>query len=501
MAASFPVPPPLHWRVSGASGGNVGYYECIITNTVSTNISFPAPLSLLVSTATNISLADDPIVGFGDSVTPPVGQDVTKTIDGTLAKYLNNGANGIVAPFTGPVGYVTSPNAGNTLVTAMRFFAASDIPGRDPADYLLEGSNDGINFTAISSGALALSDVRNENLTDPIDVTDQVLQEVDFPNSTGYFTYRVTFNNVKDERFRHQCAIQRSAIARLRGEHRPGIERATLGTQTFYADAGQNFAGASVSAYGVSPFSYQWYQGANPLAGQTTATLSAITNVQVANAGSYYCVVSNLYGGTNSTAVTLNVIAAPPIILTQPSGNKTMYVGGTLTASVTVTGTPPTLYQWYVGATALPGQTTANLKYKTTSLADAGAYSCVISNEFGATNTTSLNLTLIPLPAGSYVASVAASAPIAWWRLDETDNGSGNTGTIATTISAVMMASTPTSRWASPVTALSTRTPPPDLPSPAPTSASLAASAGLISPTLRLRIPGCSRWKLGRIRL
>jgi hypothetical protein len=63
---------------------------------------------------------------------------------------------------------------------------------------MLEGSSDGgaTWTTILADTALSLSDIRNAGGL-PINITNQVLQELDFPNSTGYTSYRVTVNNVK----------------------------------------------------------------------------------------------------------------------------------------------------------------------------------------------------------------------------------------------------------------------------------------------------------------
>jgi hypothetical protein len=79
----------------------------------------------------------------------------------------------------------------------MRLFTASSHPEDDPADYLLEGSNNGTTFTTISSGLLSLPAQRNA-AGGAIDVTNQVLQELNFANTNAYTTYRLTFTNVKN---------------------------------------------------------------------------------------------------------------------------------------------------------------------------------------------------------------------------------------------------------------------------------------------------------------
>ena len=294
--------------ISGVSGGNAGFYQCIVTNGLSTNTTFASPLTLLVSTAADVSQPGDTITPFPTSFASPAGQDVTKAIDGTLAKYLNNGSNGTVAPFKGPMGFVTTPNSGSSIVTAMRFFVAADVPQRDPADYMLEGSNDGgTTFATISSGALSLADVRNPNLTDPIDVTDQVMQEVDFANATAYYTYRVTFTNSKTNATATSIQVAEVQLLGVPAPLPPGIVKQPPASQRLFV--GETF-NVSIQANGPTPITYQWFDGVTPIPGKTNATLT-LNNVQTTDSGNYTCVASNIYGGTASSADALTVLARP----------------------------------------------------------------------------------------------------------------------------------------------------------------------------------------------
>jgi hypothetical protein len=62
----------------------------------------------------------------------------------------------------------------------------------------------------------------------------------------------------------------------------------------------------TVSAYGTPPLSYQWLFNNNPVVTATNSSLS-LTNVQLANAGTYTVVVSNAYG-LASTNANLSVV-------------------------------------------------------------------------------------------------------------------------------------------------------------------------------------------------
>ena len=68
----------------------------------------------------------------------------------------------------------------------------------------------------------------------------------------------------------------------------------------------------NVMAAGEPPLSFQWQCNGNPLPGATQATLT-LTNVPLAAAGQYRCVVRNLLGSTTSQAVTLEV-NRPPLV-------------------------------------------------------------------------------------------------------------------------------------------------------------------------------------------
>jgi hypothetical protein len=83
------------------------------------------------------------------------------------------------------------------VVTGLRIYTANDAVERDPADYILEGSNNGTTWTQISAGPLALPAERNAS-AQPLNPETQHNQLVTFANSAAYTSYRVTFTNVKN---------------------------------------------------------------------------------------------------------------------------------------------------------------------------------------------------------------------------------------------------------------------------------------------------------------
>jgi hypothetical protein len=315
---------------------NVGLYQCVIFTAAATNTSPAAPLTILTSTANGPVRAGDPISTFGNvlqpgdllsdfnntngfpynSVPPAFNMLVNNVEDNTLDQYENFGTNGSFAPFDGPVGFTVTPNAGVAIVTGMRLFTASTHPEDDPADYLLEGSNDGTNFTPIAGGLLALPAQRNA-AGGPINITNQVLKEIDFANTTAYATYQLIFTNVND----NDTASNGVQIAEVQflgslAALKPGIVRQPAPIEVVVLGGTLN---ASVVASGPGPLGFQWYfNTSQAIANATNASLT-LTNLQTTNVGSYTCVISNAYGSTNSTALSV-VSAFEPTFNTNGTG-------------------------------------------------------------------------------------------------------------------------------------------------------------------------------------
>jgi hypothetical protein len=327
--------------ISAVSSANVGLYQCVISTSTATNTNLAAPLTVLTSTATSHLLPGDTIGTVGyilskldalsdfnnnfiapyDSVPPAFNMPVNNVDDDTLFQYDNFGANSSAAPFQGAVGIVATPYIGSTLVTGMRLFASSSYREDDPADFLLEGSNDGTNFTAITGGLLSIPAQRNA-AAGAINITNQALQEIDFPNSAHYLTYRLTFTNVLDNDIASN-GVQLAEIQLLGSlaPVAPSIHQQSLTNEIILA--GQTFQPAVV-VVGAGPLSYQWYFNSSLLSGQTNAAL-AVSNITAANNGSYYCQVSNPFGSINATAINLTVVTPSPYQQTLLSFNPLGY--------------------------------------------------------------------------------------------------------------------------------------------------------------------------------
>ena len=150
-------------------------------------------------------------------------------------------------------------------------------------------------------------------------------------------------------------------------------------------------AGFQVTAAGSSPFSYQWFFNGTNLLGATDATL-VLTNVQSAQSGVYFVMVTNLAGAVPSSNAILTVIVAPSILI-QPT-NETVVAGSNAVFQVAVIGGEPLNYQWSFNGTNLPGATTNTLVLTNAQAAQAGSYMVAITNLAGLALSDPANLTV-----------------------------------------------------------------------------------------------------------
>lgn len=148
----------------------------------------------------------------------------------------------------------------------------------------------------------------------------------------------------------------------------------------------------NVTANGSAPLRYQWYAGADtPLAGKTNATLT-LNSVNAADAGTYFVVVSNFVGQAASAAATLTVLG-PPVIETQPQ-NLSVVISNNATFTVAAAGPMPLAYQWFFDTNTPVGINSNKLALLNVQTTNAGTYSVIITNNYGAVTSTFATLTV-----------------------------------------------------------------------------------------------------------
>lgn len=181
-----------------------------------------------------------------------------------------------------------------------------------------------------------------------------------------------------------------------------------------------NTATFSVAASGTGTLNYQWYKGGVAIPGATSASYTTPVTVKTDGGTSYTCIVSNVISGTTvsttSTAATLSVNWAPVFDAGYPSIDRAVYTeGGNAALTGGINGLPVQVtaaaqpagatlsYRWYKDGVALvagvqpSGSTISNVTAITLSItsakvADAGNYTCLVTNTLNgitATATTS----------------------------------------------------------------------------------------------------------------
>ncbi len=160
---------------------------------------------------------------------------------------------------------------------------------------------------------------------------------------------------------------------------------------TAYPGSSADF-GASVS--GSPPFAYQWRKDGVELPGATANWLS-LTNLTVADAGSYSLVVSNTLGSLDSSNAVLTVLPpAAPFFTSQPR-DATGYTGQSIRLYAYVSGSPPFFYQWHKEGVSVPGATAGSLSLNNLTFADAGSYTLVVTNALGRIESSNAVLTVV----------------------------------------------------------------------------------------------------------
>lgn len=133
-------------------------------------------------------------------------------------------------------------------------------------------------------------------------------------------------------------------------------------------------AAFTIAATGNGTLSYQWYSGSSPggvaIAGQTSATLTVSTSVNVANAGTYYCIVTNTVNATKATTTSNNAVLT---VLAQRSTATVSGESAVLPGSVGHVVSSPAqagvTYSWSItNGTITAGQGTDQVTYTAGSL-------------------------------------------------------------------------------------------------------------------------------------
>ncbi|MGO9585900.1 MAG: immunoglobulin domain-containing protein [Limisphaerales bacterium] len=224
--------------------------------------------------------------------------------------------------------------------------------------------------------------------------------------------------------FIYQCVVSdqygsvTSAPAILTVTVNPVLPVITSGTNNVTGYVNGYITFPAVTATGTQPFTYQWYQGNQPLtddgvnySGSTSSSLT-ISNLTTADSTNYYMVVMNSAGYASNKVDVLAVKYHTAVINAGQPQSVTTFVGTPTSLTANETGaTPPVTNQWYRGATALTdtgdfnGSGTPTLSISATATNDSGTnYYIVVSNAGGSVTSSLATVTVMLPPPLSFVA-------------------------------------------------------------------------------------------------
>lgn len=103
-------------------------------------------------------------------------------------------------------------------------------------------------------------------------------------------------------------------------------------------------------------------------------------------------------------------IQGPPAIVAPPQ-SRTNYVGLPVSFAVSASGTAPLFYQWRKDGAALPAATNLAYEISATTTNDAGDYTVVVTNSFGAITSAVATLTIVVPAASDRALPLWALAP------------------------------------------------------------------------------------------
>lgn len=158
---------------------------------------------------------------------------------------------------------------------------------------------------------------------------------------------------------------------------------------------GTNYLFAAL-ARGSEPINYQWQLNGTNLPGATSSSL-ALTNLTVADNGSYGVIAYSPVGATSSPPANLIVTGVPPLFVQSPASTIAI-VGSSITLNSLATGSDSLAYQWYFQTNALTGKTNRQLVLNPVALSSGGQYFVIASNVFGTATSTVAQVTINQAP-------------------------------------------------------------------------------------------------------
>lgn len=146
-----------------------------------------------------------------------------------------------------------------------------------------------------------------------------------------------------------------------------------------------------VGAVGSQPLGYNWIFNSTNIYFTTNSPL-VINNVQLTNAGTYYVVVTNVYGSATSSNATLTV-GVPPTVTANPQSQTSLQFQP-VTFSANASGSGLLAFQWQRNGASIAQATNSTYTIASVHTTDAASYRVVVTNQFGSLTSSNAVLTV-----------------------------------------------------------------------------------------------------------
>jgi glucose/arabinose dehydrogenase len=182
----------------------------------------------------------------------------------------------------------------------------------------------------------------------------------------------------------------------------------------FYNPAVASFPSTYVGRYFFADYCRGWIRVYNPATDSAGAFATGITrpvDLRVAADGRLYYLARGSGSTTGGVYRVSYTASQAPSITTHPA-SQTVPAGGSVTFSVSASGTTPLSYQWQRNGANLSGATASSYTIAAVSAADSGAtFRAVVSNAFGSatSNAATLTVTSNTPPTGTISAPTAGT--------------------------------------------------------------------------------------------
>ncbi len=399
------------WRTGvGIPGANTstygalvsGTYSMVVTNTTNTCTATSNGVVVTINPlpTSTITAAPGTTICAGNSVTLS-----TVSVPGNTYQWLDG--NLPIAGATNAT-YVTS-TAGTYRVivtrTATGCFDTTAAPGTtltvQPAPSLSDAviSSAGP-FTICSNDSVVLS---TPNTTSGL--TYQWYQPLVVAGATNYkYTARTTGTYTVKITNAAGCSVTSALAVSVTVNAAPSAAVTTSGSTTFCTGGS-----VAITAAVGAGYTYQWYNAAGPIPGETNSSYTATTS------GTYHAVVTSPAAcQTTSSSTTVTVIPAPYIVVT---GSPSFCAGNNILLSISTAGIPGVIYQWKRNGVNIPGAVSATYVANV-----AGDYTCFVNipgscSVLTAATTITVFATLFPTVTfdGTYFSTYNTYATYQWY--------------------------------------------------------------------------------------